>query len=317
MPKCMNSGIFIFLRYMVKIPPYLKKGDTIGIVCPAGYMPLEKVQTCITTLQEWGYQVKVGKTVGGRSQTYFSGTDEERLADLQQMLDDDDIDAVLCGRGGYGLGRIIEQVNFKKFRKKPKWVIGYSDITVFHSHLHNNYKIASLHSPMAAAFNDGGKDNEFVLSLKKVLEGKKIKYSCAPHPLNRKGEAKGELVGGNLALLAHLTGTGSDIKTKNKIFFIEDVGEQLYNLDRMLYQLKRSGKFTQLAGLIIGGFTDTQDTERPFGKTAYEIVNDIIGTVSYPVCFDFPVSHSDRNYALKVGVTHKLKVGTARITLTE
>lgn len=302
---------------MIKIPPYLKKSDTIGIVCPAGYMALDKVQTCITTLQEWGYNVKVGKTVGGDSQTYFSGTDEERLADFQQMLDDDEVKTILCGRGGYGIGRIIDKIDFKKFRKQPKWIVGYSDITVLHSHLYSNYYISSLHAPMAGAFNEEGYKNEFVLSLKNVLQGKRIKYSCPAHEFNRKGEAVGELTGGNLALLAHLTGTNSDSKTKGRILFIEDVGEYSYNVDRMLHQLKRSGKLSRLAGLIVGGFTDMKDTERPFGKPVYEIIREMIKEYDYPVCFDFPVSHTDRNYALKVGVGYKLKIGKTKVVLEE
>lgn len=302
---------------MIKVPPYLQKEDTIGIVCPAGYMDAEKAQTCINTLQEWGYRVKVGKTLGGASGNYFSGTDEERLADLQQMLDDDEVKAVLCGRGGYGAGRIIDQLDLKKFRKHPKWIVGYSDITVLHSHLYSNYYIASLHAPMAAAFNDGGNSNEYVLSLKDALEGKKIKYTVPVHEFNRRGKVVGELVGGNLSLLAHLVGTGSDIKTKGRILFIEDVGEYSYNIDRMLHQLRRSGKLSNLAGLIIGGFTDMKDTERPFGKPVYEIILDIIKDYDYPVCFDFPVSHSDRNYALKIGVRYKLKVGKTKVLLEE
>lgn len=302
---------------MITIPPYLKKGDTIGLICPAGYMPAEKAQTCIRVLGEWGYAVKTGKTVGGESQTYFSGTDEERLADLQQMLDDGEVKAILCARGGYGTGRIIEDTRFKKIRKHPKWIIGYSDITILHSHLYSNYGIASLHSPMAGAFNDGGENNEFVLSLKNALEGNKVNYHCDPHAFNRKGVADGELVGGNLALLAHLCGTGSDIKTKGRILFIEDVGEYLYNIDRMLYQLKRNGKLSKLAGLIVGGFTETKDNERPFGQTAYEIIWDKVKEYDYPVCFDFPVSHTDRNYALKVGVRHQLKVGNQAVTLSD
>ena len=302
---------------MIKIPPYLQKGDTIGLVCPAGYMTLDKVQTCIATLQEWGYKVKVGKTVGGDSLTYFSGTDEERLNDFQLMLDDDEIKTVLCARGGYGMGRIIDKIDFKKFKKQPKWIVGYSDITVLHSHLYTNYYISSLHSPMAGAFNEEGFKNEFVLSLKNALEGKKIKYQCGAHEYNRKGEAVGELVGGNLALLAHLVGTDSDIKTRGKILFIEDVGEYLYNIDRMMYQLKRSGKLARLAGLVFGGFTEVKDTDRPFGNTVHEILRDIVKEYNYPVCFDFPVSHTDRNYALKMGVGFKLKVGKTKVTLEE
>lgn len=302
---------------MIKIPPYLQKGDTIGLVCPAGFMTLDKVQTCINTLQDWGYAVKLGKTIGGNSQNYFSGTDEERLIDFQQMLDDDEVKAVLCARGGYGTGRIIDLVDFKKFKKQPKWIIGYSDITILHSHLYTNYYISSLHAPMAGAFNEEGYKNEFVLSLKNVLEGKKAKYQCEAHAFNQKGEAVGELVGGNLALLAHLVGTDSDLKTKGKILFIEDVGEYVYNIDRMFYQLKRSGKFSKLAGLIIGGFSDMKDTERPFGKTVYEVIHELVKEYDFPVCFDFPVSHTDRNYALKIGVGYKLKVGKTKVTLEE
>ncbi|MEP6700652.1 MAG: LD-carboxypeptidase, partial [Bacteroidota bacterium] len=220
-------------------------------------------------------------------------------------------------RGGYGMGRIIDKIDFKKFSKQPKWIAGYSDITVLHSHLYSNYYISSLHTPMAGAFNDGGFKNEYVLSLKNALEGKKIKYSSPVHEFNRKGEAIGELVGGNLALLAHLVGTGSDIKTRGRILFIEDVGEYSYNIDRMLHQLKRSGKLSRLAGLIIGGFTDIKDTERPFGKPVFEIIHDIIKEYDYPVCFDFPVSHTDRNYALKIGVGYKLKVGKSKVLLEE
>lgn len=302
---------------MIKIPPYLQKGDTIGLVCPAGFMALDKVQTCISTLQDWGYAVKLGKTIGGNSQNYFSGTDEERLADFQQILDDDEVKAVLCARGGYGTGRIIDKVDFKKFKKQPKWIIGYSDITILHSHLYTNYYISSLHAPMAGAFNEEGYKNEFVLSLKNALEGKNAKYQCEAHAFNQKGEAVGELVGGNLALLAHLVGTGSDLKTKGKILFIEDVGEYIYNIDRMFYQLKRSGKFSKLAGLIIGGFSDMKDTERPFGKTAYEVIHELVKEYDFPVCFDFPVSHTDRNYALKIGAGYKLKVSKAKVTLEE
>ena len=300
---------------MIKIPSYLKKGDTIGITCPAGFMAKEKAQTCIDTLQRWGYQVMVGKTLGSNSANYFSGTDEERRDELQAMLDDVNINGILFGRGGYGVGRIVEQLNFTKFKKKPKWLIGFSDITVLHSHIYTNLKIASLHAPMAAAFNDG--ENEFIQSLQKALSGKKASYKCAVHTFNKNGTASGELVGGNLSLLAHLTGTASDINTKNKILFIEDIGEQLYSIDRMLHQLKRSGKLDKLAGLIIGGFTDMKDTDRPFGKTVYEVIQEIIAPYNYPVCFNFPVSHNKENYALKVGLKYKLTITKKQTKLTE
>jgi len=301
---------------MVKTPPALQKGDTIAITCPAGFMPAEKAATCIQTLEEWGFKVKVGKLLGGTSPNYFSGTDEERLNELQQFIDDSSIKAILFGRGGYGSSRIIDQLDLRRFKKAPKWIIGYSDITIFHSHIYSNYKIASLHSPMAAAFNDGGKDNEFIGSLHKALLGEPMRYSCISSEHNRKGEAIGELVGGNLSLLVHAIGTASDIKTKGRILFIEDIGEQLYNIDRMLLQLKRAGKLDKLAGLIVGGFTDLKDTERPFGKNVYEIIKEKVAEYDYPVCFDFPVSHDTPNYALKVGAGVKLKVGK-KVTLEE
>ena len=303
---------------MIKTPPYLEPGDTIGIVCPAGFMDADKAAECIRVLQEeWGFKVKVGKTLGGDSATYFSGTDEERLSDFQQMLDDDEVKAILCGRGGYGTVRIIDRIDFKKFKKQPKWIIGYSDLTVLHCHLYSQYYISSLHAPMAAAFNDAGYLNRFVQSLQSALTGNWARYTCDSHEFNRNGEAIGELVGGNLSLLANVIGTDSEFKTRGRILFIEDIGEYSYNVDRMMYQLKRAGKLKNLAGLIVGGFTDMKDTERPFGQSVYEIIRDIVAPYDYPVCFNFPVSHSKENYALKIGVGYKLKVTKSKVQLEE
>jgi muramoyltetrapeptide carboxypeptidase len=299
------------------IPPYLKKGDTIAITCPAGYMASDKAATCISTLQQWGYEVMVGKTLGSNSTNYFSGTDEERRNELQAMLDDKSIQAILFGRGGYGTGRIIDQLDFKKFKKNPKWLIGFSDITVLHTQLFNQYQIASLHAPMAAAFNEDPGNNEYIKYLRNALEGKKAKYKSVPHPYNQKGEGTGLLIGGNLSLLSNVIGTPSDFDTKNNILFIEDIGEYLYNIDRMLYHLKRSGKFKKLAGLIIGGFTDMKDTERPFGKSMEDIIKEITVELNCPVCFNFPVSHSKENVALKIGVSYQLKVTAKTVTLSE
>ena len=299
------------------IPPYLKKGDIIGITCPAGYMPAENADTCISTLQQWGYQVMVGKTLGSRSPNYFSGTDEERLEELQAMLDMPEIKAILFGRGGYGVSRIIDKLDFKLFRKHPKWLIGFSDITLIHTHVLSRLGISTLHAPMAAAFRDGNGSNNNVLSLKKALSGKKLQYSCRHHACNRKGKAMGELIGGNLALLAHVTGTRSDIKTEGKILFIEDVGEYTYQVDRMMIQLKRSGKFDKLAGMIIGGFTDMKDTTRPFGQTVENAIRDILQPYDFPLCFGFPVRHGEENMALKTGLRYELVVGPGKSTLRE
>jgi muramoyltetrapeptide carboxypeptidase len=299
------------------VPPYLKKGDTIGLTCPAGYMAADKAQTCIQTLQSWGYQVMVGKTLGSTSENYFSGTDEERADELQAMMDDSSINAILFGRGGYGMSRIIDQLNFKKFKKHPKWLIGFSDITVLHMHLFSRYKIASLHAPMAAAFNEGVFENESIQSLQKALKGNKAKYQCPAHTGNKPGSATGKLIGGNLALLAHVIGTASDYNTKNCLLFIEDIGEYLYNADRMLYQLKRSGKLDAVSGLIFGGFTDMKDTDRPFGKNMDEILQEISADLNIPMCYHFPVSHGKENVALKIGARYNLIVGVKKVTLQE
>jgi muramoyltetrapeptide carboxypeptidase len=302
---------------MPHTPPYLSTGDTIGIVCPAGYMAAENVARCKASLVQWGFKVKMGKTVGGHSENYFSGTDEERLKDLQDMLDDHKVKAILFGRGGYGVGRIIEQISFKRFRKSPKWIMGYSDITLLHAHIYANYGIATAHTPMAAAFNDELSPNPYTGSVYELISGKKAAYSCPPHEFNRKGEAKGILIGGNLTLLAHAAGTSSDFKTRGCLLFLEDIGEYLYNIDRMLYQLKRAGKLIKPEGVIIGSFSDCKDTERPFGKNAYEIIRDILDEYDFPVCYGFPVGHGRENFALKCGVEFRLKVTNNKVTLNE
>jgi muramoyltetrapeptide carboxypeptidase len=299
------------------LPPYLKKGDTIALTCPAGYMTTEKAQTCINTLQQWGYNVMVGKTLGSHSENYFSGTDEERLNELQAMLENDSIKAILFGRGGYGMSRIIDRLNFKKFKKNPKWLVGYSDITLLHTHVYSNHHIATLHAPMAAAFNDGGAEDPYILSIKKTLEGKKNKYTCSPHPFNKKGKTTGVLVGGNLTLLTHAIGTASDTDFRKKILFIEDVGEQLYKIDRLLHQLKRAKKLDKLAGLIIGGFTDMGDTDRPFGQTIESILNNLVEEYDYPICYNFPIGHRTENYALTIGGIYTLKVSKSHVMLSQ
>jgi muramoyltetrapeptide carboxypeptidase len=298
------------------IPPYLKKGDTIGITCPAGYMPAEKAAKAIETLQQWGFKVKVGKTLGHRF-NYFSGTDAERLEDLQNLLDDDSVKAILFGRGGYGMSRIIDQLDFKRFRKHPKWVAGFSDITVLHAHLLRQFAIPSLHSPMCAAFNDGKDSSEYVLSLKKALTGKKLRYEVSPAPFNRKGKASGILTGGNLSLLAHINGSKSDVKTAGKILFIEEIGEYLYNIDRMMINLLRSGKLDNLAGLVLGTFSDSQDTTLPFGQTVEELIWDKVKEFDYPVCFGFPGGHTDENLTLKMGVEWTLQVSNVKVSFKE
>jgi len=233
------------------------------------------------------------------------------------MMDDTNIKAIFCARGGYGIGRIIDRLNFKKFKKNPKWIIGFSDITILQSHLFSHYKIASLHAPMAAAFNEGEFNNQYIQSLHDALIGRKANYITTGSEFNKKGKVSGTLVGGNLSLLAHLVGTSSDLKTKNKILFIEDVGEYIYNVDRMMYQLKRSGKLDELNGLIVGKFTEMKDTTTPFGQTTEEVIRDVVKEYDYPVCYDYPVSHEKENYALKIGIEYKLMVSASLAELKE
>ena len=301
---------------MIKIPPYLKKGDTIGLVCPSGTLPAKKAATCMRTLESWGYKVKIGKTLGTQHH-YFSATDEARAADVQEMLDDQNVQAVLCGRGGYGMSRIIDLLDFKNFKKHPKWVIGFSDITLLHNHCTQVLKTASLHAPMAGAFNNGQSDNEWVLSLKHALQGKKANYKAAPHALNRTGTATGKLVGGNLTLVAHAVGSVSGLQTKNAILFLEDIGEYKYNIDRMMIQLKRAGMLTNLAGLVVGGFTQTKDSDPAFGASVYEIIQSAVAEYSYPVCYDFPVSHDKENFAIKHGADYTLQVTAKKVSVQE
>jgi len=306
-----------------KIPKYLKVGDTIGITCPSGYITSEEIQPSILKLAEWGFKVTTGKTIGAKDFT-FAGNDELRTRDMQQMLDDPDIDAILFARGGYGAVRIIDQLDFTRFIKKPKWLIGFSDATVFHSHLNKNFGIASIHSKMCNSFpsdwsNAEPSQVESIDSIRKCITGDKIEYTSVINENNRTGIAEGILIGGNLTILQNLAASRSDINTAGKILFIEEVEEYLYNIDRMLWNLKRSGKLNKLNGLIVGGINKIKpdDPGEEFGRTVYEIVIGVVKEYGYPVCFDFPVGHQKNNFALKCGVKHKLVVNSNECVLSE
>lgn len=305
-----------------KIPSYLKEGDIIAITCPSGYITQEEIQPAISKLEEWGFQVRVGRTVGSRDFT-FGGNDELRAEDLQQYLDDRDIDAILFARGGYGAVRIIDKLDFTTFKKRPKWLIGFSDATVFHSHINRNFGSATIHSKMCNSFPaDWSKAEasqvETINSIRKCLSGEKMQYAAIPNDNNRSGTGEGDLIGGNLSILQNLSGTDSDIQTKDKILFLEDTGEYLYSIDRMFWNLKRTGKLDKLGGLIIGGFKNKpDDAGEEFGRTLYNIVMEVVKEFRYPVCFDFPVGHQRNNYALKCGIRHRLDVNTASVNLSE
>ncbi|NSL88605.1 LD-carboxypeptidase [Chitinophaga sp. Mgbs1] len=293
---------------MVKIPPYLKKGDLIGVTCSSSKMELQAAEYAAGVLSSWGYRVHLGITVG-TSFHNFSAPDELRLEELQDMLDDPEIKAIVFGRGGYGMVCILDKLDFTRFRKHPKWLCGYSDITVLHAHIHQRYGIATMHSMMCSGITPETIDNEYVQSLENVLKGKSYKYSAPAHPFNREGKATGQLVGGNLSLLANISGSKSQIKTKGKILLLEDIGEYRYNIDRMMYNLKRAGWLDELAGLVVGAFTDGKETTTPFGQTEYEIIHNLVKDYGYPVCFGFPSGHQPENYTLQLGIKHQLKVG--------
>jgi muramoyltetrapeptide carboxypeptidase len=301
-------------------PDWLVAGDVIGITCPAGYITLKEIQPAIQQIESWGYKVKIGDTVGKRDFT-FGGTDGERMADLQRMLDDPSLKAILCARGGYGAVHIIDKLDFSGLSNAPKWVIGFSDITVLLCHIHRNLNMGSIHSKMCNSFPDDWAkaepvQQESILSIRQALSGGTINYPIAVNTKNRTGVAEGLLVGGNLKTLETLSGSRSDIDTVGKILFVEDTGEYLYSIDRMFWNLERTGKLGGLNGLVVGGFKiKADDPGEDFGRTLYDIVQERVGGYSFPVCFDFPVGHQKSNFALRYGMPHRLTVGVDKVSL--
>jgi muramoyltetrapeptide carboxypeptidase len=285
------------------VPAYLKKGDTILIIATARARNKEALKPAIAILQNWGLVVETGPNVFN-VHFQFAGTDAERADDLQWAIDHPTAKAVLIAGGGYGTLRIISEVDVLNLKKFPKWFVGYSDTTVIHALL-ADLEIASIHGTMGFQFT---KHEEATLSVKKLLFGEAIHYTIEPHVLNRTGIAEGELVGGNLSLIYALSGSMEDLDTRDKILFLEDLDEQLYHIDRMMLQLQRSTKLSQLKGLIIGGMSDMKDNAIPFGKTAEEIIMDAVRHYEYPVCFNFPAGHIENNMALYFGKKAKLEV---------
>ena len=302
-------------------PSFLKAGDTIGITSPAGFISIEDIQPAINKLNEWGFQVKIGSTIGKKDFT-FGGTDEERKNDFQEMLDDKNIKAILCARGGYGVVRIIDKLDFKKFKAYPKWIIGFSDVTILHSHINRNFKIATLHSKMCNSFlkdwsNADADQLKSIQTIYDCLSGKDMGYDVPPNSNNRLGKAKGTLVGGNLRVIENLCGSASEIDTKHKILFLEDTEEYLYNIDRMFWHLKRAGKLDHLKGLIIGGFKIKPDNPgEEFGLSLEQIVLEKVKEFNFPVCFNFPVGHQKHNEALICGAHYEFSVDAENVSLT-
>ncbi|MGF7075188.1 S66 peptidase family protein [Mucilaginibacter sp. 3215] len=277
--------------------PYLKKGDKIAITCPAKKLP-NPMTDAIALLQSWGLEVVLGDTVEA-SFHQFAGDDDFRAADMQRFIDDDSIKAIIAARGGYGTVRMIDKVDFSRFAQNPKWLIGFSDITLLHTHLFTNYGAQTIHGQMPVNIPDASKHS--IDTLRRALFGEDLSYEFATHDTNKPGEAMGIIVGGNLSLLVASAGSVSDLDYTEKILFIEDVGEYLYSVDRMLRMLDRAGKLKSLSGLVVGGFTDIKDNDIPFGQTVSQIVMDIVKGYNYPVCFDFPAGHIPDNNSLVLG----------------
>jgi len=298
------------LRAKIKMitPPYLKKGDKIAIVSPARKISPAEVETAINIFKSWGLEVVLGDHLFA-SYNQFAGSDEQRLSDFQQMLDDDSIHAIVCSRGGYGTVRIIDRLDFSRFLQSPKWIVGYSDVTVLHSHIHRHYGVETLHAVMPVNFKDKCDGSPSLNSLKKALFGKELVYRFPAEQYSRKGSCEGPLVGGNLSILYSLTNTVSDINTNGKILFLEDLDEYLYHIDRMMMNLRRSGKLEGLAGLIVGSMTKMHDNDVPYDKTANEIIAGAVEDYPYPVCYNFPAGHIDDNRALILGREVTLEVG--------
>jgi len=292
------------LKQSTTIPPYLKENDTVAIVCTARKLSLEQLSPAIEFLKKCNLNVRLGKTID-LDNFQLGGSDQQRAEDFQTMLDDHSVRAIWCARGGYGTVRIIDRIDFSKFLKNPKWIIGFSDVTVLHSHIHN-LKVASIHSIMPFSIEKA--TLESIKSLKNAIFGKHICYKIPSSPYNKNGKAKGVLIGGNLSILYSLLGSETSICTKEKILFLEDLDEYLYHIDRMMTNLKRNKYFEHVSGIIIGGMTDMHDNQIPFGMNTYQIILDITKEFNIPICFDFPAGHLSDNRTLIFGKEISLDV---------
>lgn len=302
-------------KKLMNTPQPIKPGSKIRIVSPAGKIKEEHVMPAVEWLRGQGYKVEIGKHVFSEH-FQFAGTDKHRRKDLQEALDDTNCDAIICSRGGYGAVRILDRLKFSTFLEKPKWLVGFSDITALHSCL-NNLNVASIHGVMPRYFfNEDGSESESLLTMMKLITGEEISYEIETSEMSRTGKAKGELVGGNLALITSLQGSNYDLDTDGKILFIEDIGEYLYRIDRMMHQLKLGGKLDNLEALIVGDFSDTLDNDSPFGQKVEEIIWKAVKEYDYPVCFGFPAGHEHKNLALTFGKKWKLNIKKDKTNLS-
>ena len=292
-------------------PPFLKPGDTVAIVCTARKFSAEEAKPAIELLDSWGLQVRLGNTIG-LNNFQLGGTDAERAADFQAMMNDENIKAIWCARGGYGTVRIIDALDFTQFKKHPKWIIGFSDVTVLHSQLHVE-RVATIHAIMP--FTVPKAPEEVKETLRKALFGESVSYTIPSKAYDVKGKASGELVGGNISILNSLLGSKSSIDTGGKILFIEDLDEYLYHIDRMMYNLKRNGYFEKVKGIVVGSMSDMHDNEIPFGQNEVQIITAIASEYQIPIVFEFPAGHQVDNRALLLGKQVDFEVNEKEVTL--
>ena len=295
------------------IPKKLEAGDKIGVISTARKITIQELSPAIKTIESWGLKVVLGINLF-KEEDQFSGTVEQRTADLQSMIDDNSIKAILCARGGYGTVQIIDSIDFTNLKINSKWIVGYSDVTVLHSHL-NNLGIASLHASMPINFELN--TNESLQSLKNALFGNLNRVEGNAHLFNKFGKIEGEIVGGNLSILYSLLGSQSDINTASKILFIEDLDEYLYHIDRMMISLKRNGMLSKLKGLIVGGMSDMNDNSISFGKTAEQIILDYTKDYDFPICFGFPAGHLSDNRCIRFGTNSVLEINKNGVSLSQ
>lgn len=295
-------------------PPFLKPGDKIGLVAPARKISENEILPVIKKIENIGYKVITGKNLFGEHHQ-FSGTDQERAADFQQMLDNKEIKVILCARGGYGSVRIVNALNFNRFKRYPKWIAGFSDITVFHSYINKLMRCETLHCAMPVNFTQENSGKSFEMMIQ-TLEGKIPDYAFRSNPLNKSGETTGQFTGGNLSMIYSLRGTPLDIDTRDKILFIEDIDEYLYHIDRMMMNLKTGNLLKNLSGLLCGAMTDMKDNTIPYGQHAFEIIHHVVDTYTFPYGFDFPAGHIDDNFPLIMGRKARLKITPDACSLT-
>lgn len=282
------------------IPEYLHNGDTVAIAAPARKISRAEIEPSVKLLQKAGFNVYYDERLFAEEHQ-FAGSDELRADYFQDLLDNPRVKAIWCARGGYGSVRIIDQLDFSSFVKNPKWICGYSDVTVFHEHINRQYHIATLHTTMPINVHENEYDTEAVRSFLAALKGEKLHYEILAHPFNRPAEVCAPVVGGNMSMIYSLLGSPSDVDTTGKILFMEDLDEYLYHIDRMMANIERNGKLQNLAALVIGHLSDMHDNTIPFGRTAEEIVAEHAAKYDFPLFLNFPAGHLPDNRAIRMG----------------